>query len=346
MTTANSAKLISDPNTENAIRMMEIQAVNFAYRFIKDARVRQTYLAETKAMAEGLRESYKTGLMSAKKAADAANQMRNEIMEFARVKSSDLGRAKARALKVRGLDMDDLTSKYAKRLFRKTFEELSEAQRNQVYMAIVDSSGRPNPSVSLKTRRLGTAGRCLWVLTACIAVYNVSTADNKMKAAGREGSNIGGGFGGGAAGGAVAGIWFGPVGVAIGVIIGGVLGAIVADQVYVELAGPDGDFARSFIPRFTNMVSTKEKAMAAALVKECGYELDKVNAVFLQLSDKYSTDADDVALEYVKQVKDMQGPVKEALRLHVGLRNNLIALLDGGWTTGEEQNCIAFLTNM
>ena len=338
--------VISDPDAETAIRQMETQAVNFAYRFVRDSSVRQTYMTETKAMASELRAAYQKGNMTAKQAAETANQMRNEIMEFARVKSSDMGRAKAKSLKAKGLDMDQLTNKYAKQRFGRTFENLSETQRAKVYMDIVDSSGRANPKVSLKARRLGAAGRCLWVLTACVAIYNVATADNKLKAAGREASNIGGGFGGGVAGGAVSGIWFGPIGVAIGVIVGGVLGAVVADQVYVELAGPDGDFARKFIPRFTNVASTDERGMASALVRECGYELDKVNAVFLQLNDKYTTDADDVALEYVRQIKSMRGPVREALRLHIGLRNNLVMLLESGWTSAEEQECIAFLKNM
>jgi len=48
--------------------------------------------------------------------------MRNEIMEFARVKSSDLGRAKAMSLNAKGLNLDDLTNKYAKKMFKSAFD--------------------------------------------------------------------------------------------------------------------------------------------------------------------------------------------------------------------------------
>jgi len=78
---------------------MEVQAVNFGYRFTNDVHVRQEYMRKTRESAENLRAAYKNGDISARDAAKAANQMRNEIMEFARTNSSDLGRAKAKALK-------------------------------------------------------------------------------------------------------------------------------------------------------------------------------------------------------------------------------------------------------
>jgi hypothetical protein len=72
MANDKSGKLVTDPRTEAAIRQMETQAVNFGYRFINDATVRQTYMAETKAMAKGLRDAYQKGNMSAKQAAESA----------------------------------------------------------------------------------------------------------------------------------------------------------------------------------------------------------------------------------------------------------------------------------
>lgn len=340
----HQTKYITKNDVIKTIQEMETQAVNFGYRFITDSNVRAMYMAKTKAMSKELLTAYKTGDLTPKQAAEAANKMRNEIMEFARVKSSDFGRAKAKALKAKGLDLDQLTDKYAQKIFKKSFSQLTDAQKNKIYLSIVESAGRANPKVSAKASRLGKVGKGLWILTACIAIYNVSVADNKIKAAGRESANIGGGFGGGAAGGAVAGIWFGPIGVAIGVIIGGTLGAIMADQVYVELAGPDGSFARSFIPRFTNAVSTDEKGMADSLLNECSYELDKVYAVFVQLNDKYSTDADDVARIYVDNIRNRSNQlVKNAFSAHIALRKYLINILEDGWTSAEERQCIQYL---
>lgn len=285
-------------------------------------------------------------MLTPKQAAQAANQMRNEIMEFARVSSTDIGRAKAKALKSRGLDLDGLTEKYSKKVFGLQFDELSDVQRNSVYLEIVESAGRARPSVNKKAARLGNIGRGLWVLTACMAIYNVSVSDNKAKAAGREAANVGGGFAGGAGGGALAGIWLGPFGVSIGVVVGGVLGALISDQIYVEIAGPDGEFARNFLPRFTSIIGTKEKAIADALIQECGYDLDKVLAVFVELNDKYHTDSDDVANLYIENIRNSNSKViMEAFRLNVRLRKYLISLLDEGWTTDSERKNIHYLKN-
>ncbi len=329
---------------QKIIYSMEAEAVNFGYRFIRDANVRMEYMVKTKAMSQELLSVYEAGLITPRQAADTANKMRNEIMEFARVKSSDLGRAKARQLKAKGLNLDALLEKYALKKYSRSFHELSDIDRNKIYLEIVQSSGRANPNVSIKTRRLGNLGKGLWLLTACVAVYNVSVADDKAFAAGREVANIGGGFGGGAAGGAVAGIWFGPVGVAVGVIVGGTLGAIMSDQIYVEIVGPSGEFAKRFIPRFTNLVSTDEQALADALLTECTYELDKVLAVFVQLSDKYSTDVDDVALLYVNNIKTKASNlVKEAFKAHTALRKFLVQTLESGWTSDDERKCIQYI---
>lgn len=339
-------KVYTQDEVNHAIRDMEVQAVNFGYRFIQDAGVRQSYMAQTKKMSSELLASVKSGAVTPKQAAQTANQLRNEIMEFARVRSSDLGRAKARALKARGLNLDDLVNKYAQSLFGKTFGQLNKAEQNAVYTSIVESAGRARPKVNAQAARLGIAGRALWVVTACIAIYNISVAENKVKATGREVANIGGGFAGGAAGGALAGVWFGPIGVAVGVVIGGVIGSITADQIYVEVTGPDGEFARRFIPRFTSAVNTDEAGMAQALIQECSYEMDKVYAVFVQLNDKYHTDADDVALLYVEKIKTLtSGPLLHAFHSHGALRKYLTQLLEAGWTSKEELACIKYLSN-
>lgn len=330
---------------EESVQQLEIQAVNFAYRFIQDARVRSEYMRSTKEMAEQIRDLYAKGQLTAKQAAEMANEMRNEIMEFARVRSSDLGRAKARSLKAKGLDLDDLLNKYAKSFYKKPFNQLTSDEANRVYLEVVDAAGRSRPSVNIKTARLANAGKALWLLSACVAIYNVSVANNKVKAAGRETANIGGGFGGGAAGGAVAGIWFGPIGVAIGIVVGGTLGAIMADQVYVEVTGADGEFAKKFIARYTNLISTDENTMADALVRECGYEMQKVLDVFVELEDKYSTDADDVALLYVEKIKALPlNPTKIAFQKAEELKNYLKQLLESGWTSNREREAVLYLS--
>jgi hypothetical protein len=339
--------LKAEHEVELALRQLEVQAVNFAYRFIKDSTVRQDYIAKTRAFSEQILASYRSGALSAKQAAEAAHQMRNEIMEFARTRSSDLGRAKAQSLKAQGLDFDDLAEKYALRKFRNSFRLLTEAQQTQIYLEIAEAAGRANPRVNASAARLGAVGRGLWMLSAVVAVYNVGTAEYKGHALGREASNIGGGFAGGAAGGAVAGIWLGPVGVAFGVVIGGVLGSITADQAYIEITGPRDDSVRKILPRFTRMFHVDEAGIAKALVEEVGIDLDAVLAVFRELDRSYSSDSDDVAVLYLNLLRSNgHTAIIEGLRLHNELRAFLIHCLETGWTSKEEKALIGYLRSL
>lgn len=105
--------VITKNDVKNTFTQMESQAVNFASRFITDSATRAMYMAKTKEMSNALLANIESGALTPRQAAEAANQLRNEIMEFARIKSSDLGRAKAKALKAQGLDLDRLTEKYA-----------------------------------------------------------------------------------------------------------------------------------------------------------------------------------------------------------------------------------------
>lgn len=49
---ADENRVYTSATVEEAIQQMEVQAVNFAYRFIMDARVRSEYMRSTKEMAE------------------------------------------------------------------------------------------------------------------------------------------------------------------------------------------------------------------------------------------------------------------------------------------------------
>ncbi|WLQ14785.1 hypothetical protein O5O45_02390 [Hahella aquimaris] len=333
-------------SAHEAIRQFEIQAVNFGQRFIQDSNVRRMYMEKTKAYAESLKDLVNSRQMSPSEAAQAANQMRNEIMEWARTKSSDIGRAKARALKAKGLDLDVLCDKYAKRLFSKSFSQLSKADQDHVFLQIVESSGRANPKVSAKAIRLGKAGRALWLLSAGIAIYNIASAEDKTRATGREAANLGGGFAGGAAGGAVAGLWAGPVGVAIGAVVGGVLGSIVADEAYIEVAASNDPFVKTFLDKHTQMFNTDEEAIARDLVEKCSYEMDKVYSVFKELDWAYNSDADDVALLYVNRVRRSTPIIKSSLKAHTPLRNLLTAILEDGWTTSNERDAIRYVQQL
>lgn len=342
-----SSKENNKTTANEAVRQFEIQSINFGARFIKDSRVRLVYMEKTKAYAQSLTELMSRGELSPKEAAEAANQMRNEIMAWARTKSSDLGRAKAQALKAKGLDLDALCNKYAQKFNGKLFKDLSKTEQDTVFIAIVESSGRANPKVSARAAKLGKAGRALWILSAGIAIYNIAAAEDKTRAAGREVAGVGGGFAGGAASGALVGIWAGPVGVAIGVVVGGVLGAILADEVYIEFVGSNREFVKRFLDPHTSMFSTDESAIANGLLKTFGYEMDKVYAVFQELDYAYTSDADDIALLYIKRIQAAgSSTVKMSLKTHKSLRNLLVLILDSGWTNEAESKAIFYLKNL
>lgn len=146
--------------------------------------------------------------------------------------------------------------------------------------------------------------------------------------------------------GAVGGAWAGPIGVGIGIIVGGVLGALLADHAYVEIAGTGNPATRNFIRRFTNFwTGTDESGMAKALATEYANNAFFVQQVFQSLERDYSTDADDVALEYVKIARKTLS-VRNLLRQNPPLRETLIRLLNDGWTSGEEAEAIKYLKGL
>jgi hypothetical protein len=335
-----------DPLVEQSIQQLEVQALNFGYRFIHDSKVRAWYMQTTQEYAQQLRQAHANGSMTARQAAEAAHQMRNEIMEMARVRSTELGRAKAKALKSKGIAFEKLLEKYSQQKFKQAFNSLGKHQQEAILLEIVDSAGRANPKVSASARRLGAAGRALWVLSIAVAIYNVANSSNKVDTAAREGVSFGGGFAGGAAAGALAGIWFGPVGVAVGVAIGGVVGSLVADELYVELVPVGNERVASMVGKYTMPFSTDEEGLAKALYERGGIDSNFVKSVFAVLAERYSSDSDDVALAYVKLVKARGGSQQLALKLDKELKELLIQLMDQGWTSGEEASAISYLRSL
>lgn len=230
----SSIGLCLDP-VDEAIHVFEVKGFNFAIRFIQDSAVRLQYIRRIGEYSQSLRNSLSVGEISAQEAAEQANAMRNQLLEASRVRSSDIGKAAAEKLKAKGLGLGRLQEHYAQKLFKKSFEKLTKAEAERVFLAIVESSGRASPKVSSRVATLGRLGRGLLVVTVAISVYRVATSEDKMEAAGREGAGLGGGILGGAAGGAVAGLACGPgapVCVTIGVFVGGVLGALGGDYAY------------------------------------------------------------------------------------------------------------------
>jgi hypothetical protein len=217
---------------EKALHLLEAEAVNFGYRFINDSAVRRSYIRQAEFLARTLRWEFECGRLTPYEAARGANEIRNAVMEASRVDTSDIGLAKAQKLKPTGETLSALEDRYSNRIFSKEFSALSQAERNRIWLEIVDSSGRPQPQVNSMNLRAARVGRALVLVSVAIAVYNVATAEDTGRQIVKEGVTAGAGVLGGMSGGAVAGLACGPaspVCVTIGVFVGGVIAALGAD---------------------------------------------------------------------------------------------------------------------
>lgn len=332
---------------EDELRQLEVQALNFAARFARDGQARQNYIRTTRTFVAELRAARDAGEITNRQAAEAAQQMRNEVMEQMRRASSDVGEAWARRRKRVGRTLNELLSRYSRELFGRRFDDLTPAQRERVRAEILEAAARPDPRATRLAGRLRHAARALWVVTAVCVVVNVATAENRAHAVGREGTNLAGGFAGAVAGGAITGASFGmalgPIGVAAGVIIGGALGAILADEVYLEAAGVGNREVDAIIDPYTSIMRVDSSGLAAAILRECGINMDRALTVFAALRRDYSMNLDNVAAHYVEGVRRAGGSVLHALRLHRGMRELLAEAMEGGWRTRREGELAAWV---
>jgi len=123
------------------------------------------------------------------------------------------------------------------------------------------------------------------------------------------------------------------------------VGSLVADEAYTELTPPRDPRVRNILPRFTGFWSFDEEGLAKALYDECGIDLDRVSAVFREIRQDHSGDADAAAYAYMQEMKRRGGPPMYALRLNAGLRNELAQALRSGWwvTDAEKREAEALL---
>lgn len=221
-------------DVETAVQLLKTQANNFAVRFINDASVRRDYIQKIEKISRETLEAVKRNQMTPEQGAEFANGLRNTIMEWSRLQSSDIGQATAQAQKAQGKSLATLLDDKARRLHGKPFNALSDAaKQDDVYMAVIESAGKDSKFWSQATRNLGRLGRGLVVVSVTVSIYNVVTAEDKVKAAEKEvvttGTSFLGSVVGGAAVGLAAGAATGPgvvVAVTIGAVVGGVVGAL------------------------------------------------------------------------------------------------------------------------
>lgn len=89
-----------------------------------------------------------------------------------------------------------------------------------------------------------------------------------------------------------------------------------------------------------------EAGLANALFNELCTNTVKVRAVFEELNENRRSDADDVAELYVNLLMNRGGSQVEAVARDPVLKSLLIRVLDEGWTSDGEKNCIEFIKSL
>ncbi|MGE5385429.1 MAG: hypothetical protein ACM3SV_06005 [Betaproteobacteria bacterium] len=218
---------------QKSIEAFEAAASRFATDCIKDANVRQAYMTNIKRISREVIAEVERGAITVKEGAEFCHQMRNKIMEEARVVTSAQGRSFAESLKKEGKTLENLLDAYSKKLFKRPFSALSEVEKNKVYYSVIESAGRDRASVTVATKRLRVIGKVGLLVTATLAVHSVAIADNKPKEAVRQGAIIGGGLAGGWLAGLAVSAICGPgapiCAVAV-VLVGGIAGGLAAES--------------------------------------------------------------------------------------------------------------------
>jgi hypothetical protein len=220
---------------EEAIKLFETEAFNFALRMTNDTKVRIRYIQKARMLSEEYLSKIASKQITPYQAATEVNALRNEIMELARRQSSDIGKAYAQSLKATGRTLNDLCNYYAKMLFNTEFSKLLKPQQERVYQEIVKAAAKTRPGVNAKLTNISRLGKGLFILSIAIAVYSVATAEDKVREAGNQGVIFGGGALGAWGGGALAGLACGPgapICVGIGVFVGAFIGGYGADKTY------------------------------------------------------------------------------------------------------------------
>ena len=87
---------------EGSLSQMESAAINFALRYINDGKVRMSYINQTRKLAQEYRAKVSSGAITPEEAAKQVQGIRDQILEAQRLRTSDIGKAKAIKLKKRG----------------------------------------------------------------------------------------------------------------------------------------------------------------------------------------------------------------------------------------------------
>lgn len=231
----------------DALDDLSATAQNFAWVCINTAEVRTNYLRKIAQISADVLAEVKAGGTTAEAGASFANAMRNKILDESRRQLSSIGKAVSEAEKAAGPGLAELIEKYVAKMFPgRQFAELVTAERKEIFLAIIESSGRDSLKVTAYIPKLRLAGRGCVLFTVAIVTYDLWTAQNKVEAGLNDALVFGGGALGGAAAGAATGLVCGPAAPFCSTalfIVGGIMGAIAGQVASHLLASEIHEFS-------------------------------------------------------------------------------------------------------
>jgi hypothetical protein len=228
----------TDPILQLTLDALRTEFTNFGQRFIQDKDIRAEYMSKASDASDEILNAVRRGKVTPSEGAAQANAMRNGLMDAARLKSSDIGKAVAESEKASGLAMDELIAKYSDQLFHKEFSTLGTAEQDAVFLKIIEKAGQPNPKWNKIAMNLGDAGKGLIIISIALSVYSVATSDRPGREAVKQGVGAGMGFLGSLAGGAAIGLVCGPgapICVGVGAFVGGLVFVVGSDLAFDEI---------------------------------------------------------------------------------------------------------------
>lgn len=108
--------------------------------------------------------------------AEKAVEARNVAMELSRDNLSEMGRSFSKALKETGKTLTELINHYTEKAAGDAgakFEELTDEQKHNILLKVIEASGRSNAWVNMISEALGRAGNLLLIVAVATAVVEL-----------------------------------------------------------------------------------------------------------------------------------------------------------------------------
>lgn len=171
---------------EKAIKLFEGAALSFSESYIKDPSARIEYNKRAKEASNEIINAVKNRKITPHEGAIRAHSLRDTVMMETRHITSSIGVKYAESSKKETPPLRDYEEKYAQKNFSKSFTELTQAEKENVWTTIVERSGEARPRANRTAKIVGLAGRTVAVMTIFVGTYYVIHADNKVRQANKE----------------------------------------------------------------------------------------------------------------------------------------------------------------